>query len=245
MLEDELAALEALRELLADGLARHARAGEPDERVRLGEDDVPERRERCEHAAGRRVSEEAEVREPSLVESMERPEDLRHLHERERALLHPRAAGGAHDEQRYAVRDRALGGAGELLPHHAAHRAAHEVEVHDRELDRALVDLRGAADRRVLLAALRLRLANALRVPLLVGEREGVSGRQLGVVLGEAALIDQQLDALARAEPEVVLALRADVVIPGELLVEEHLAARRTLGPQGRRDLLALPPERP
>src|SRR5207247_1890736 len=132
----------------------------------------------------------------------------------------------------------------ELLPDDAPHRAAHEVEVHDRELDRVAVDPRGPADRRVLLAALRLRLLDTLRVRFLVGEAERVAAGQVDVVLGEAALIDQQLDALARAEPEVVIAVRADHVVPDELLVEQHLAAARTGRPEVRRELLGLPPER-
>ena len=175
---------------------------------------------------------------------MERPEDLGHLHEGQRALLHPRAAGRRHDQQGRAAGQRALRGPGELLADDAPHGAAHEVEVHDRELDGVLVDARGAADRRVLLAALRLRLLDPLGVRLLVAEPERVPTDEVGIELGEAALIDQQLDALARAEPEVVIALRADVVVADELLVEEHLAAPRTLGPKMRRELLALPPER-
>src|SRR5439155_735111 len=43
--EEKLGSLETLRQLLADRLARHACAGEADERARFGEDDVAERRE--------------------------------------------------------------------------------------------------------------------------------------------------------------------------------------------------------
>src|SRR5207249_12330978 len=52
--EEEFGALEARRELLADRLARDASAGESDERPGLGQDDVAERREGREDAAGRR-----------------------------------------------------------------------------------------------------------------------------------------------------------------------------------------------
>ena len=40
VLEQELGALEALGQRLADGLLDHARSREADERARLGEDDV-------------------------------------------------------------------------------------------------------------------------------------------------------------------------------------------------------------
>ena len=48
LLEKELALAEAHRQLLADGAARHALAGEPDERARFGEVEVAERRVRRE-----------------------------------------------------------------------------------------------------------------------------------------------------------------------------------------------------
>src|SRR5690606_25419529 len=49
LLEQELGALEALGELLAHGLLDDPRAGEPDERFRLGDDDVPEEAEASRH----------------------------------------------------------------------------------------------------------------------------------------------------------------------------------------------------
>src|SRR5256885_13913722 len=64
--EEELGSLETLWQLLADGLARHACARKADERARFGEDDVAERRERREDAAGRRVGEHADERDGRL-----------------------------------------------------------------------------------------------------------------------------------------------------------------------------------
>src|SRR6188508_723269 len=53
--EEELRCLEALRHLLPHGVGGHARAGEADERLRLGEHDVPDAREAGEDPAGRRI----------------------------------------------------------------------------------------------------------------------------------------------------------------------------------------------
>ena len=58
VLEQELGALEARRQLLGDRPGRDARAGEPDQRVRLGDVDVAEDGERGEDAAGRRVGQD-------------------------------------------------------------------------------------------------------------------------------------------------------------------------------------------
>src|SRR5256712_13087561 len=103
VLEEELRALEAGGQLLADRLAGHARAGEADERSRLREDDVAERRERGEHAARRGVGEHGDERDAGGVEARDRADRLGHLHEPARALLHPRAAGGRADDERLSA----------------------------------------------------------------------------------------------------------------------------------------------
>ena len=108
VLEQELGALEARRQLLGDRAGRDARAGEADERVRLGDVDVAEGRERGEDAAGRRVGQDRQERHAAALQALERRQRLGQLHERERALLHPRAARGAdHDRAGCAPRARA------------------------------------------------------------------------------------------------------------------------------------------
>ena len=54
VVEQELGGLEALGQVLADGLLDHPRAREPDHRARLGQDHVAEHREARAHAAGGR-----------------------------------------------------------------------------------------------------------------------------------------------------------------------------------------------
>src|SRR5580704_6193030 len=67
---------------------------EPDERAGLGEVQVSEKREARGDAAGRRVSQNADVREAGVLEPFECGDGLGHLHEAQDPLLHPRAAAG-------------------------------------------------------------------------------------------------------------------------------------------------------
>ena len=99
-LEQELAALEAVGQLLADGLLDHARAGEADQRLRLGDVQVAEHREARGDAAGRRIGEDRDVGQPRAIEPRQRRRDLRHLHQRQRAFHHARAARARHDDHR-------------------------------------------------------------------------------------------------------------------------------------------------
>ena len=88
----ELGALEALRQLVAGGSGRHARAGEPDEGVRLGQVDVAEGRERGEDTTGRGVGQDADIGHPCRRQALHGGAGLDQLHEGQRALLHARPA---------------------------------------------------------------------------------------------------------------------------------------------------------
>ena len=65
-----------------------------------------------------------------------------------------------------------------------------------------------------------------------------------GVALAERALVEEQLEPGRRRQAEVVVAGRADPVRLLELLVEQHVAARRALRPQVRRVHVAARAER-
>jgi hypothetical protein len=58
MFEQELASLKSFRQLLPDRLLDDARAGESNQRARLGNVHVTEHREAGGHAAGRRVGQD-------------------------------------------------------------------------------------------------------------------------------------------------------------------------------------------
>src|SRR3989475_3427632 len=100
VLEEELAPLKPLRQLLTDGLLDHARSGEADQRARLGEDDVAEEGKGGRHAAGGRVEQHADVRLLHVPEARQRRRGLRHLHQGEDGLLHARAAARREDDGR-------------------------------------------------------------------------------------------------------------------------------------------------
>src|SRR5262249_16635377 len=92
MFEQKFRTLKTLGQLLADRLLDHARACEADQCARFGDVEIAEHRETGGYAAGRRIGQEGDVRQPGVVESRERRRNLGHLHQAERALLHSRAA---------------------------------------------------------------------------------------------------------------------------------------------------------
>ena len=85
-------ALEPVRKLLANGLLDDARTGETDQRARLGDLHVAEHAVGGGDAAGGRVGQHHDVGLAGLAQALHRDRGARHLHEREDALLHARAA---------------------------------------------------------------------------------------------------------------------------------------------------------
>ena len=99
-------ALEAFRQLLADRLLDDARAGEADDRAGLGDVDVAEHRVGRGDAAGRRIGQHDDIGQPRLAQTPHGDGRARHLHQREHAFLHARAARGREDDERRALFER-------------------------------------------------------------------------------------------------------------------------------------------
>ncbi len=96
---------------------------------RLGDVHVAEHRVTRGDAAGGRVGEHDDVRQPGFLEPAGHHRRLGHLHEAEDAFLHPRAARGGDHNVGAALGERARGALAEGFAHCHAHRAGHEVEV--------------------------------------------------------------------------------------------------------------------
>src|SRR6185295_17443223 len=68
VLQEELAGLEPFGQALADRLLDHPRSGETDQGARLGDVQVPEHREGGRDAAGRRIGQHGDVRDPRFAQ---------------------------------------------------------------------------------------------------------------------------------------------------------------------------------
>ena len=121
--------LEALRQLLADGLLDDARTGEADQRAGLGDVDVAEHRVGRGDAAGRRIGQHDDIGLARLAQPLHRDGGARHLHQRQDAFLHARAAGSREQHERAALLHRGVEPLDDRLARRHAERAAHEIEI--------------------------------------------------------------------------------------------------------------------
>ena len=231
VLEQEAGGLEPVGQLLADRLLDHGGPGEADVRVGLGDQDVAERRVGGADAAVGGIGQQRDEQHALLGQPRHRLRGLDHLHQRHAPLLHAGAAGGGDHEQRRAGLERQLGRARDRLSHRAAHRAADEREVDAGHDDRQAVDRARAVQRAGLGLALLLRLRDPLDVGLGVREGERVEDLEVAAQLLEAALVEELAEALADAQPEVVVAVGAHAEVAAQALVVDERRARGAAKP--------------
>ncbi|MPL60817.1 hypothetical protein SDC9_06379 [bioreactor metagenome] len=232
VVEQVFGALEALGQLLADRLFDHARAGKADQRIRFRDLHVAEHGIGRRDAARRRVGEHDDIGQVRFLQHLHRNGGARHLHQAEDAFLHPRAAGGGKEDQRALCLHRAFGRGDDGIADIHPHRAAHEGEVLRGGDDRGAAHLALGDEHRLFLAGRFLRGAHPVGVFLLVAELQRVGDRLGHLDLGEDAAVEQRGEARARRDRHVVVAVRADVQVLGQLAVEQHGPAFGALGPQ-------------
>jgi hypothetical protein len=114
----ELGALEAFGQRHAHGGFDHARAGKADQGLGLGDHHVAHEGKAGAHAAHGRVGQHADVGQAFLGQAGQRGIGLGHLHQRQQAFLHARAAGGGEADEGHLLLDGGFDAAHKALAHH-------------------------------------------------------------------------------------------------------------------------------
>ena len=224
VLQCELGRLESFRQLLTDGVSDNALSRKADKRLRFCQDDIALRGERCRDAAGRRIGDDRTVEQPCFGMTLERAGDFRHLHERNDAFLHARAAGRREDHDRQALFGRTFDQARHLFAHRRAHGPHEEPRLHHADGHAQAGDAAHARAHALVKAGLLPLSGNLLRI---AREAERVFVVYLRIPFLEAPCVERVVDALGRGHAEVLSARRADEMArPQARLVELQAAAR-------------------
>ena len=222
--EEELGALEALGELLADGLLDDAGACEADEGSGFCDVEVSEHGEAGGDASGSGVGHDGDVGDFGVVEAGEAGGDLGQLHEGGDAFHHACTAGGGDDDERVAGGEGAVYGPGDGFTDDGAHTAADEAVLHDGEDDGVGADVADGVDDGVVEAGLALGFGEPLFVGLEVGELEGIGGAELEIdelISG----FEEGFDSAAGVDAVVMPAAGTDFEIGCDLGFESDLLA--------------------
>ena len=207
MLHLKLRPLKALRQGLADGLLNDARPGEADKRTGFGQNNVTQRGKAGGDAAGGGVRENGDVQQSLFREPGQSRAGFRHLHERQNALLHPRAAAGGKKDQGQFVFPGVLDGQRQLFPYGGAHAAHEKAAVQHAHHAAASAHGAGGCDHRLVHAGFP---AGTVQLGPVAGEAEGITGRQLFMQLPEGAGVQHAAEPVIGPHGEVVAAQGAD-----------------------------------
>lgn len=120
VLQRKFRLLEFLGQGLARGLFNCARTGKADRRARLGQKDIGLHGKAGRHAASGRVGQNRNIEQLCIAVAFDGCAGLGHLHHREQAFLHARAAGEGERHHRHVVFQRIFKQQSDLFAHHSA-----------------------------------------------------------------------------------------------------------------------------
>ena len=213
MLEQEFTRLKALGKLQPDGGLDRPGAGETDEGLGLGEDEVSQGGKARRDATHRGVGQDGNEQAAGLVVSGQGGRDLGHLHEGENAFMHASPAAGAanNDEGQGFVRG-SFDEADQALADDAAHAPHDEAAVGDSEGHAAGPNHAAAGEGGIGQAGPFLLGGDAVLIAFGgIHELQGVRGAELRVPFLKGPFIQDVPDPFLGGHIEVVFALRANV----------------------------------
>src|SRR6185312_3568810 len=229
--EQKFRTLKAFWQLLADRLLDYPGTCESNQRAGFGDIEVAEHRKAGGHAASSRVGEHTDVRYARVVELPQRGRNFRHLHQAYHAFHHSRAARGGHHDKRLAFNAGAVHGPGNGFAYHRAHGPPDETVFHGAEHHFLRADSAGSVQDCIAQARGFLRGAQPLFVWLYVREIQWVGGAEARIDELVSGL-EKHLDALPRAQLEMVLALGAYAQVRFEIRLPDGLPASLAFHPQ-------------
>ena len=243
MLEQELAALEALGQRLAHRLLDHARTGEADQRARLGDVQIAEHRQARRHAARGRVGHHRDERQPLRAPGAPAP---RWSSPSASATAAPPACARRRVAEKHTSAQRCsmqwstarLKRSPTTEPIEPPRNWNSNAQATTGSPCSLPASTTSASRSPVAL----LRLRQAVLVALAVLELQRILRRHAGADLADRLRVEERAQPLARADAHVVAALGADVEIALELGAVQHRIAGRALDPQalGHRTRAAL-----
>lgn len=234
---EKFGALEAFGEVLEGGFLDDAGAGEADEGLGFGEDDIAEGGEAGHDAGGGGVGEDGDIGEIFPGMAGEGAAGFGHLHEAEHAFVHAGAAGGADEDDGEVAFGGFFDKAGDFLADDGAHAGGEEFEIHDAEADVAAVEFGLADGDGVFEAGFFLIGFEFGLVGVGAGEFEGVFAGDVGIPFFKGLAVGEHLDAGDAVHGEVVGAGAADEEVFFEVGLTEHFAAGGAFGEESFGDV--------
>ena len=232
MLEQEFGSLKTFRQRLAHRLLDHPGSGKADQRIRLRDHHVAEKRETRRDATHGWIGQHRNEGKACAGQLRQRCSGLRHLHQRHQALLHARPTARREADERQVLFAAALHAAYETFADHRAHRTAEKAKLERGNDQRNVLDGPLHHHQGIVFPGIRPGLLEAFGVTPAVNELQEIDRPDFGADFELAFRVECQVNAFARGEPVVMPAFRAYVQILVEVSTIEHRFADFALAPK-------------
>ena len=232
MLIEIFRALEALGQLLANGLLDHARAGKADAGAGFGNMHIAQHGVGRGHPARGGVGEHHKEGQARFTQAQHGNRGARHLHQAEHAFLHARATRGDEQHERCLAIGRRFQAGDDALTRRHAERTAHEVEILHGYGDVTLVELARCHQYGVFVASLGPAFLEAVGIAFLVAEFQRVDRHAGHADQFVLAFVEEILEPVCRLDLHVVARIGHDPLVRLEIAIKHHLAGLGILDPQ-------------
>ena len=227
-----LGLLETFRQLLADGLFNDTRPGEADQRTGFGDVYVAKHGVRGGDPARCGIGQNNDVGLTCFLQFLHGDGGARHLHQRQDALLHARTARGGKQNEWATFFHGGVEASDDGLARGHAERAAHEIEILNRQHHAKTVEPAVAELYRVVHSGFVARVLEPIGVAALVAKAQRVGRHFRNGNVEPGLVVEHRLQTHGRAHAHVIVGARDDKLVGFDVLVEHKLAGLRTFDPE-------------
>ena len=215
MLHQKLRPLEPFRQFLSYCLLNNPRSRKPDQRMRLRQNNIPQHRPARRHAARRRVRQHTHIQKPRITVSFQRRRRLRHLHQRNNPLLHPRPSRARKQNHRQRELRRPLHRPRNLLPNSLTHTGHHKPAITDPDHRLHPVDPSLTSHNSLRKSCSLLQSPHLLFIPR---KPQRIPRRHPLIPFLKTPIIQKKLNPPIRMHPKIIPTLRTNIKIPLHIL---------------------------
>ena len=215
MFHQKLRPLEPFRQFLSDCLLNNPRPRKPNQRMRLRQNNVPQHRPARRHAARCRIRQHTHIQKPRITVPFQRRRRLRHLHQRNNPLLHPRPTRARKQNHRQRKLSCPLHRPRNLLPNSLPHTGHHKPSITDPDHRLHPVDPSPSRHNSLLQARPLLQSPHLL---LISRKPQRIPRRQPLIPFLKTPLIQKKLHPPIRMHPKIIPTLRTNIKIPLHIL---------------------------
>ena len=222
MLNQKFCSLKSFRQFLTKSLLNDTRACETDQCTWFRQNDIPQHRKTCRHAACRRFCQNTYIKQSGLAVTFQRRGSFCHLHQRCDPFLHSGTTGtGKNDNGKFFLRC-TFYCSGDFFANCPAHACHQESSIADCDHSISAIYFAFACDNSLFEPGLLLKCLYFFRIPFVIYR---ISTDQILIPFLKSSLINHHLDSTICMYTEISSAFRTDIISLFYILCDDGSSA--------------------